>query len=625
MNGISSPDARRRIIVCPPRKSCILKVLRQLKGKTFRWVYLGENVTQFIFIERLMGAAGERIEIGGRLQEIAQSLRQPYIDYIGKLSITNNSLLWWASCLSDKNPWFSKTFLYACYVKLCQAIVNLSGEENLVLVGENKAIREGIAENIKSLPHYEIQHINTPVRDSVVIFDDTFKSIRSKVYFFFLTIYKMTLARRYRLKLIPNSQTRERGGLVVLHNWVDARSFSDKGEYRDSYFGQLARHLSRKGKNVVIIPHILYTVKYLKIYRKTLKKLEQSLGNFLLPESFLTLSDVLRVYRKTLPNSQEKWIYPVFEGIHLAGIISADLRTYRERTDLTYNLLLYEAIKRWRQAGIPIESFIYPYESQTWEKACCLALRKYYPTTKIIGYQHATVPGMLLNYFFSKEELPVLPFPDKVITTGKYTEKLFKESGYDPAKVICGGAIRYIGLMNKKSLPARKDITKPIILVTPSIDINETVELVRKVIKAFGDKKQYKIVLKFHPDRPYGVVAKGIGSLPEYFIVSDKPIGDLLPESNLLLYSSSATSIEAIALGVPILHIKSDFTIDRDNLADFPASVRESVSTPDEIVNAVENIFQMDEKELTRKRKVWSDVVAEMFGPVDESTFDLFL
>jgi hypothetical protein len=232
---------------------------------------------------------------------------------------------------------------------------------------------------------------------------------------------------------------------------------------------------------------------------------------------------------------------------------------------------------------------------------------------------------MLLNYFFSREELPVLPFPDKVITTGKYTERLFKESGYDPAKVVCGGAIRYANLSVRKAIPAKKAPAQPVILAALSMDENETVELTSKVIKAFREKTQYKIIFKFHPDFPYRFVKRKIGQLPHHFEVSEQPTGKLLQDSSLLIYSSTATSIEAIALGVPVLHVNSEYTIDRDNLADFPPGTRESASTPAEILKATEKILAMDEKEVNRRRKLWAEVVADLFGPVDESTFDLFL
>jgi hypothetical protein len=42
-------------------------------------------------------------------------------------------------------------------------------------------------------------------------------------------------------------------------------------------------------------------------------------------------------------------------------------------------------------------------------------------------------------------------------------------------------------------------------------------------------------------------------------------------------------------------------------------------------VKATERILEMDEKELSRRRPIWAGVVSEIFGPVDESVFDLFL
>ncbi|MCK4245164.1 MAG: hypothetical protein KAX20_06015, partial [Candidatus Omnitrophica bacterium] len=443
-----------------------------------------------------------------------------------------------------------------------------------------------------------------------------------KGYFVARSIYRLLLARYYKLNQIPNRKLQEREGLVLLHNWVDQRSFDANGRYRDSYFGGLAGHLRNKGKSVVIVPHILPTVSY----RQTLKKMVSSSENFLVPESFLEIPDISRVLVKTMRNLPAKRAYPAFEGIEVSEIIIDECRRDWGGTAAASSLLLYEVVKHWQKAGIPIDTFIYAYENQVWEKAYCMALREFYPSTKIIGYQHATVPKMLLNYFFSKDELSILPFPDKVITNGRYFERLFKESGYAPEKVVCGGAIRYAVMMNKgKATSVKKGISSPVILVTPSIDKNESIELIRKVLAAFGEKNRYKIILKLHPVVPYSSIARALGSLPENFIVSDKPVSELLKESHVLLYTCSATSIEALSLGVPVLHIKSDFMIDRDNLSDFPSSIRQSAKNKDAIVRETEKILKTDERELSEQRLTWKELVSEMLGPVDESTFDLFL
>ncbi|MHB8104022.1 MAG: hypothetical protein ACYDG5_00580 [Dehalococcoidales bacterium] len=616
MKGTSGLEAKQSVIICAPDESCILKALRRLKGKTFRWVYLGEDVSQFIAAERRMRKAGERIEIGGKLQEAADSLRQAYIDYIGKLSVANNSLSWWLGSLSEKNPLVSNTFLYACYVRRCQTILKTDSQENLVFIGENKTIRQAILANT---PGYAIQRIEAPVREFLSAIKNTSKLAAIKVYLLAQTVYHLCLARRYREKEIKELSLSK--GAVLLYNWVDPRSFTPNGNYRDNYFGGLAHHLKTKGKKVCIVPRILSTVPY----RQTLKKLEKRLDCFILPEAFLTIPDVCRIFIKTALNLPRKRSFPAFESMDISALVRHDLVRDWWANALTANLLLYKAIERWKDAGISIATTIYPYENQVWEKAYLLAFRKFYPSAKLVGYQHSTVPKMLLNHFFSNAEKPILPFPDKVVTAGKHTEKLLKESGYDPAKVIRGGAIRYIDLLKKKTPTAKRDTLNPVILVTPSIDRNETLELTWKVLKAFGDTPQYKIVFKFHPDCPYSYIADKLEKMPEHFIISEKTVSDLLPESSVLLYTSSSAALEALALGIPIVHIESDFTIDRDNLGDFPSNVRESASTSDDIVKAVQKLLKMSEMELSRQRKLWSEVVAEMFGPVDESTFDLFL
>jgi hypothetical protein len=622
MKGISNSEARRCIIVCSPRKTCIRKVLRQLKGRDFRWVYLGEDTSLAIAIEQQLRDKGQRIEIGGKLQEIAWSLRQPYIDYIGKLSLENNSLLWWVGSLSEKNPWVSKTFLYTCYVKLCQATLNSSGQETLLFIGENRALRECLAANIADIGKWNIVCLESPINRITGTLRRSMRMILYKAYFVAETTYRLLLARRYGLKQAVKRKLQEGKGLVLLHNWVDPRSFDADGNYRDIFLGGLAHHLRNKGKSVVIVPYILHTVPY----RQTLKKLAQSLDCVLVPESFLTISDVLSVFMKTMLNIPARKVYPAFEGIDITGIIMSDLSRDWAGTHATSTLLLYKAIKRWKNAGVSIDTFIYPFENQVWEKAYCLALRKYYPAAKIIGHQHSHAPKMLLTYFFARDELPILPFPDKVITTGKYTEKLFKESGYDPARVVCGGATRYAGMLKPGGpAPAKRDSSRPVILVTPPTDKNESLELIWKVLAALGQVDRYKVILKLHPDAPYSGIARAIGPLPANFAVSNQPVSALLEESHMLIYTSSTTSIEALSRGVPVLHIESDLRIDWDVLADFSPAVRQSARTKDDISRMTENILKTEERELLQQRALWDNIVNDMFGPVDESVLDLFL
>ena len=105
--------------------------------------------------------------------------------------------------------------------------------------------------------------------------------------------------------------------------------------------------------------------------------------------------------------------------------------------------------------------------------------------------------------------------------------------------------------------------------------------------------------------------------------MSDRSVADLLKGSDVLIYTYSTTCIEAIAAGIPVVHVESDLMVDLDPL-DFNPEARLSARNPEEIVKCIEEAIAMDEKELSRKRKMWGDVVRNLFGGVDNSVYRLF-
>ena len=615
---------KKQVIICPPTKHSIHQINKHLKGDTdFQWAYFGEDVSKAIGIEQQLGNKGQHIEIAEKLQETARLLRQSYIDYIGKLSIKNNSLKWWAGYLSEKNPFESKIFLFFCYVKVCQSILNSRNQgECFVFFVENTALRRCMVQNISTYFEYDIRGFESLQNIILVVFKDIFSFTIQKGFFVLNSIYHVILTKYfYKLNHISINSQKDESGLFLIHTWVDHRSFNEKNEYHDTFFGDLASNLKKKGKKVVIVPHILWTVPY----HEYVKKLKLSNEKFLLFEQFLNISDILRVTIKEIMDIPKKKIYPLFENLEISDIIFDECKRNWIETRTVSLLLLYDVVKRWKIARIPIDTFIFTYENHIRDKILCIALREFYPSTVIIGYQHGGVSSMYLDHFFSKDELEVLPFPDRIITNGKYTEKLFKDSGYDPGKIVCGGALRYTYLLNQgKNTKVTKDDSHPRVLVTFSPGKGETIELVGKVLETFEHLDKYRITLKFHPEMPYCSIAKDLGVLPRHFIVSDEPVNELLRENDVLLYTTSTTCIEALALGVPVLHVESDFIIDMDIL-DLKHDLRYSARDKNTIIEKVEEIFRMDQKELIEKRRQWKEAVSEFFGPVDENVFNLFI
>lgn len=608
------------IVVCPPQKSIRHKISKIFGNNHFKWVYLGENVPKAIAVENWVGTRGARIEIADILQETARLIRQPYIDYIGSLSVKNNSMLWWAGSLSEKNPFISKTFLYTCYIKVALSLLESHNQDNMVFFVENRRLRLSLVNNVRAALGAEVVHVEIGPSHILDIVKDGIEFVIKHGWFILNNIYRILLTQH--IHHLNKSGSEE--SIVLLHTWVDQRSFGeDDNTFRDAYFGTLREHMKKKGKNVFTVPYVLHTVPY----AGTVKKLIDRDEHFLIPSAYLNISDIFRVLKATwIP--PKKSDNPHFENMDISDLIYDEYKNDWKDTRIVSNLLFYYVVRNWKAHGINIERFIYTYENHTWEKLFCIALREFYPSVRIIGYQHATLSKMLLMYFISGKEHDIIPFPDKVITNGRYFTDVLLESGYDSDKLICGGAIRYEYLteMLKEPIQQKKVEKGYNILVTPPIDKNEAIELVSKVLGAFESMDTYNVIIKCHPLMPYQRIADelNITALPRHFTISTEPISALLSGSDLLLYTSSTTCIEAIATGTQVLHIGSNFSIDRDILDALP-EIRSSARTVEEIRSKVNELLETSPDELRNKQVDTKRIATDFFGTVDDSIFDLFM
>ena len=601
-------------VINPPSKSCVKKILKKMNGVGFKWVYLGEDISKAVLLDEMLGNKGEKLEIARALQETAKSLRQPYIDYIGRLSLKRGSLKWWAGRLSEKNPVVSKTFLHACYIKVCEDILKKYPNENLVFFVEKGATRRAMLKNLRTEGIHHIGGRGASISDAL---KDAKKIILYKGWFLLSNIYRIIISKyAYRMHKRVDSHY----PLVLIHTWVGRGSFDRDGTWRELYFGALPDYLKKNGKNVAIVPYVTSVVPY----KKTIDNMSKSESVFLVPHAFLSVSDIFRTFFFTLVNVPKKTVFPKLENMDISEIIKEDLKSDWIEGRAASDMLFYHLVKRWKENQLLIDTVIYTYENHTWEKVFCTALRKFYSSTYLIGYQHAVPSRMFLNYFFSKHESKIVPLPDRIVTSGNYSNDALIKSGYPREKAVLGGAVRYAYLLEQKMEVKRKSKGKPVILVAPTI-LESAVELIKKTFDAFEHRSEYRIIIKCHPFAPFEMVSKYLNiKFPRHFTVSNIPIPELLKESDVLLYTSSTASIEAIAAGIPVVYVGSDLSIDLDPLDTHPKA-RASARNAGEIAKCVEEAVSMNKWELSKKRKIWNRVVKDLFGRVDDSIYRLFL
>jgi len=334
-------------------------------------------------------------------------------------------------------------------------------------------------------------------------------------------------------------------------------------------------------------------------------------------EEFLSLTDILR----SLIHVHEIGLdeIPRFRDLEVSDIIVSELKQDRLNTRAEQSFLNYCSSKRICNKWA-LSTFIYSFENQMWEKMFCLGFRKYSPQTFITGYAHSVVIPMDTVYTLSRHEKHRIPLPDQIVVNGRKARDVLVDSGFDKNCIHIGGAVRYAdteGPGEKETDHTAEDVHT--ILVTPTSGIQETVELVDKVRMALGGDESMRVLIKPHPIIPYHQLISALHGLPSNMQIDTRPVQELLAVSDLLVYTETTVSIEALARGIPVLHISSDVRIDMNPLEGYECVP--SVSRPEDIRGTAEMLIRTahDHQDMYRK------IASEFFGEVDEDVGEIFL
>ncbi len=400
---------------------------------------------------------------------------------------------------------------------------------------------------------------------------------------------------------------------IVIHSWVDQRAFSDVGKYRDIYFGDLSKRLGQHHLCVTRLIDILPTI----WYPVAVKMMQSSDVRWHLLEEFLNFSDIFsalcRVYQ------QRKWISRNFilSNLDVSDLVHEEKTQDYVHSRAEQSYLLYCAGKKMSRS-FAANSIIYTFENHLWEKMFITGIRHGCPATIITGYAHSTVNRMDLSYSLSPIEKDFAPLPDKILVNGIRAKKNLAEFGFEsiPTEII--GAIRYESLTTMHVWTRNTD-NKNRILVVLSVNFNGSVEMILKCTEAFRNLENIRVILKPHPAHSISDFSHYITHVPVSFSWSSDPIYELFEKSDLVLFTDSTASVEAANRGIPVLHIKSNFTIDINIFED--TITVPSANSPEQIRSIAMKILNSNEFTSDSTQKV----IGELFAPVDEQKILLII
>ena len=534
----------KTIIVLP---SALKGFVPRFNGET-KWCYIGKEVLERERISQVLGESS-RFYLRDRLQKTAEELRQPFLDIVADLGKHQKDMInWWASRFASRSPFQTDFFLLLCYKALVDKIVKEyeRGRGSICIFVEDPWLFSDLRENYGGKTN--IEYIGQP---RLVIRKFRFL-VRGLIYRFIYAGWfsiAWAIAFYYHGARRPK-MAKEGNHTVAILSYAQKRAFVN-GKFLDPYTTGLANLLEAHGTNVLRPVHLWFNF-----------SLSEEVGRFrgvswplffdLRPwDVFFSLAQWWRPY---IPNGGTKPLS--VNGYSTLTLLSREWWEELSTYEFNYNLMFYRAALRFLHKGW-CQSLVYLYENQPWEKMLCMAAKET-KNVKVIGYQHSSMPRLLLSQFLGKGEGNIMPLPDKILTTGGQLLEMYEEGGIPTNKLAIGGAWRYEYLWRKSHLPKKEygeDTTgnsqEHTVLIALPVDPEYARALLSFIMHVLPEncrKKGITVLLKPHPVTPLSAIGMEASQLKGLNVVTDA-VDELLRKANVIVYNSSGVGLEALLYG----------------------------------------------------------------------------
>jgi hypothetical protein len=215
-----------------------------------------------------------------------------------------------------------------------------------------------------------------------------------------------------------------------------------------------------------------------------------------------------------------------------------------------------------------------------------------------------------------------------VVANGSYGYDLLRLNGIPERALARGSALQYNAPGGAAPAPDGGQAGRPVVRVLVALPILKTqsAELLLAALGAFADPRAFHVTIKFHPRFSASRVLReaGVASFPSHVRVVREPMPDLLRKADVLLYTYTASAVEALTAGVPIVHFVPACDIDLDPLAGFD-DIRHSTGTMEGLREAVRAVVTAAPAEREARMRRGREIRDQFWQPPDEKTFEPFM
>lgn len=495
-----------------------------------------------------------------------------FVADLGRIFLSKNkSHVWWAVWLSSKNRFCSKLNELAQILFRDKTVPELSSR--FVFFA---SIVKNVAATAKFAMKYYVQSVVARIR-----FSKGYGGLRRRL----------------------SGQS-----VYVIKTFSYAHSFSKKN-FSDVFFGQLPNYLESKCHRNIIVLHDT-----IGAFRKSIS-FEGNKENLFPLQFFLTEKTFLRIALCLV-----KGLFARFEKVFF---LKEECTRHVQRQywlDLisanTFHSFLVFYASRKIAHDFCVTHFLLTYENNPWERMAILAIKKHRPSATVIGYVHTVIPQASVNMFFAPGELEFTPHPDRVLTIGSEQTRILKKysdfSGVD-LEEACGLRFDYL----KELKPVDRKLGRRLLVVLEGVP--QAAQMLNYALLQMKDKADWNIVVRTHPALSIKEMDDALDvdykRLPHVELSSQGALIDDLNSAGVVLYWGSTAALEALQVGVPVVHYDIGSVLSYDPLF--------TCSTLKWTVKPSENLHRLLESILAIPHEVLNSMRAEARAFVSNYIFSV--
>lgn len=406
-------------------------------------------------------------------------------------------------------------------------------------------------------------------------------------------------------------------------NLVRTFAYSDNPQVSDPFWGEFIEKLTQSSVNLLTIYDPSFSItKCKRAYNS--KKRNFPYLVFVSPRKVLNNFSLILVEvfkAQSFPSQKVR-------GIELKYFITDSYKTELLAPSSLVNLVCFDCYQNILQK-FSIKKAYLTFENNPWEKMFYLARSASKKQFKILGFQHASIQRDATNYFLSSYENLHNLHPDKILSVGQITYEYMKNlPHYKNINIGVGCALRYSYLENIELINSPTE-NKNLNLLVMLDGTQDTVNLIKLVLEFVKINKLDKLSIKIkeHPSLlirnfyPEFLTNKAV--LSKKIIIASGGLQENLNQSDIILYTGTTSSIEALRLGKAVINY--NFALfNYDPLFQFK-DFKWTITKPNELIDIFKEYLKLTPQEIIQRKLSAKNFVNNYFSPCTKENIERFL